>query len=128
MMAKPHINVSFLSYSHPHRLYHRMPCTSSSLSYMHHIHRFLISPSVPASPCTCFFLSFSITVLMKSTKIQSPPHTLTHHSISSTISHHLLCLHVKLPLNIPIISSLSKFHPNLSYPIYIPSEAHQPLC
>ena len=28
---------------------------------------------------------------------------------------------------IPIFPSVSKFHPNLSYPIYIPSEAHQPV-
>ena len=62
MMAKPRLNVSFLSYSYPHCLFHPMPCTSSSLSYptCTIIHRFLISTSVPASSGTCFSLSFLI--------------------------------------------------------------------
>ena len=101
-------------------------CSILCLVLPHHcptctiIHRFLISPSVPASQGTCFSLSVSITVLMKSTKIHSPPLTLTHNPTPSSP-------HVKLPLKNPIISIVSKFHPNLSYPIYISLEAHQPV-
>ena len=60
------------------------------------------------------------TVFMKSTKIHSPPQTLIPNLTSSS-------LHVKLHLNNPIIPIVSKFHPNLSYPIYILLEAHQPV-
>ena len=56
------------------------------------------------------------------------PDEINQNSITTSNSHppfnplHNLTpssLHVKLPLNIPIIPSVSKFHPSLSYPIYI---------
>ena len=71
--------------------------------------------------CSCklgymLFLKLFDAVLMKSTKIHSPlqthPHNLTPPS-----------LYMKLPLNL-IIPIVSKFHPNLPYPIYIPLETH----
>ena len=88
--------------------------------YMHH------NPSISdLSFCSCksgyiLFLELFDTVLMKSTKIHSSLQTLIHNLIPPS-------LHVKLPLNIPIIPIVSKFHLNLSYPIYIPSETHQPV-
>ena len=74
--------------------------------------------------CSCkpgymLFLELFDTVLMKSTKIHSPLQTLTHNLTPPP-------LHVKLPIKNPIILIVSKFHPNLSYPIYIPLEIHQP--
>ena len=83
--------------------------------YMHH--NPLISD---LSFCSCkpgymLFLELYDTVLAKSTKTHSPLQTLTHNLTPPS-------LHVKLPLNIPIIPIVSKFHPNLSYPIYIPLE------
>ena len=88
--------------------------------YMHH------NPSISdLSFCSCkpgymLFLELFDTVLMKSTKIHSPLQTLTHNLTPPS-------LHVKLPLKNPIIPIVSKFHPNLSYPIYIPLETHQPV-
>ena len=97
MMAKPRLNVSFLSYSYPHRLFHPMPCTSSSLSYMYHIHWFLISPSVPASLGTCFSLSVSIESWL------NQPKFIHHPKLSPTISHHPLCMW-NYPLTTPLFS------------------------
>ena len=57
---------------------------------------------------------------MKSTKIHSPLQTLAHNLTPPS-------LHVKLPRNNPLILIVSKFHPNLSYSIYIPLETHQPV-
>ena len=63
--------------------YYLMPCTSSSLSYMHP------NPSISdlsfcsCKPGTCFSLSFLITDLMKSTKIQSPNLTPLINSLKS---------------------------------------------
>ena len=88
--------------------------------YMHH------NPSISdLSFCSCkpgymLFLELFDTVLMRSTKIHSPLLTLTHNLSPPS-------LHVKLPLNNPIIPIISKFHPNLSYLIYIPLETHQPV-
>ena len=119
MMAKPRlalilIPLIFLSSSFvpSYALYFLI-----TVLYMHH------NPSISdLFFCSCkpgymLFLELFDTVLMKSTKI--------HHSkFSPTISHPPL---QKLPLNIPIIPIVSKFHPNLSYPIYIPLETHQPV-
>ena len=75
------------SYSYPHRLFHPMPCTSSSLSYTcTTIHRFLISSSVPASLVTCFTLSFLIQSWW------NQPKFIHHSKLSPTISHHPLCM------------------------------------
>ena len=116
MMAKPRLNVSFPSYSYPHRLFHLIPCTSSSLSYMHH------NPSISdLSFCSCkpgYMLLLelfdnSLDEINQNSITPSnshPPFNLLHNLTPSS-------LHVKLPLNIPIIPSVSKFHPNLSYPI-----------
>ena len=87
--------------------------------YMHH------NPSISDPSCSCksgymLFLELFDTVLMKSTKIHSPLQTRTHNLTPPS-------LHVKLPLKNPIIPIVSKFHPNLSYPIYIPFETHQPV-
>ena len=124
MMAKPSLAlIPFHSYSYPHRLFHPMPCTSSSLSYTcTTIHRFLISPSVPASLGTCFSLSISIQSWWNQSKF-------IHQSkLSPTISHHPLCMWNEIyPLKNPIILIVFKFHPNLCYPIYIPLETHQPV-
>ena len=56
---------------------------------------------------------------MKSTKIHSSLQTLTHNLTPPFLQ--------KLPLNISIIPVVSKFYPNLSFPIYIPLETHQPV-
>ena len=107
-LALPLIPFHCHSYSYPHRLFHPMPCTSSSLSYTYTtIHRFLISPSF----CSCklgymLFLELFDTVLMKSTKIHSPLQTLTHNLTPPS-------LHVKLPPKTPS----SPLYPN-SIPIY----------
>ena len=108
---------SFHSYSYPHRLFHPMPCNSSSLSHTcTTIHRFPISPSVLASLGTCFPLSFSTQSWWKQPKF-------IHHSkLPPTISHPL-----SAKITIPIIPIVSKSHPNLSYPIYFPLETHQPV-
>ena len=112
MMAKPHLNVSFHSYSYHHRLFHPMPCTSSSLSYMHHNSSISDLSFCSCKPRYMLLLELFNTVLMKTIKIHSPPQTLTHNLTPSS-------LHLKLPLNSPIIPIASKFHPNLSYPINI---------
>ena len=93
MMAKPRLAlIPFHSNSYPHRLFHPMPCTSSSLSYTcTTIHRFLIPPSVPASLGTCFFLSFSIQSWWNQPKIHSPLQTLTHNSPHSMWLHPTRC-------------------------------------
>ena len=73
-------------------------CSILCLVLPHHcptcttIHRFLISPSVPTSPGTCFSLSFSI---------QSP-----------TIWHHSLCMR-----NYPLTTPSFPLYPN-SIPTY----------
>ena len=126
MMAKPRLNDSFFSYSHPHHLYHLMPCTSSSLSYMHP------NPSISdLSFCSCKPGYMLLLELFNNSldEINQNSITTSHSHPSFNLLHNLTptSLHVKLPLNIPIIPSLSKFHPNLSYPIYIPLEAHQPV-
>ena len=88
--------------------------------YMHH------NPSISdLSFCSCkpgymLFLELFDTVLMKSTKIHLPFQTLTHSLTPPS-------LHVKLSLKNPIIPVVSKFHPNLSYLIYIPLKTHQPV-
>ena len=102
MIAKPRLDVLFLSNSHHHRLYHLMPCTSS---YMHP------NPSISdLSFCSCrpgYMLLLelfdnSLDEFNQKT-ITSPP---SHPSlISSTISHHLLC-----PWNYPLTSP--------SFPVY----------
>ena len=87
--------------------------------YMHH------NPSISdlsfssCKPGYMLFLELFDTVLMKSTKIHSSLQTLTHNLTPPSPQ--------KLPLNIPIIPIVSKFHPNLSYPIYIPLETHKPV-
>ena len=106
MTAKPRLNVSFLSYSYPHRWFHPMSCTFSSLSYMHHIHRFLISPSVPASSGTCFSLSFSIQ------SWRNQPIFVHHSKLSPTVSHHPLCM-----WNYPLTTPPFPMYPN-SIPTY----------
>ena len=125
MIAKPCLDVLFLSYSHHHRLYHLMPCTSS---YMHP------NPSISdLSFCSCrpgymLLLELFDNSLDEFNQQQKNNHLPTFSPIPH-LFHNLTpsSLPVKLPLNIPIIPSVSKFHPNLSYPIYIPSEAHQPI-
>ena len=87
-MAKPRLIVSF------HSIPILIACFILCLCLVlpHHcptctiIHRFLISPSVPASPGTCFSLSFSI----KSWWNQ--PKFIHHPKLSPTISHHPLCM------------------------------------
>ena len=82
--ASPCLKFSFHSYSYPHRLFHPMPCTSSSLSYtctqstdFRSLLPFL------ASLGTCFPLSFSIQSWWKQPKF-------IHHSKHPpTISHPL---------------------------------------
>ena len=110
-MAKPHLAlIPFHSNSYPHRLFHPMPFTSSSLSNTcTTIHRFW-SPLVFLQAGYMLFLELFDTVLMKSTKIHSPLQTLTHNLT-------LPSLQVKLPLEKPIIPISSEFHPNLFYPI-----------
>ena len=86
--------------------------------YMHHN-----PPISDLSFCSCkpgYMLSLELfdTVLMKTTKI---------HSSFQTLTHNLTTPLQILPLNIPIIPIVSKSHPNLSYPIYIPLETHQPV-
>ena len=126
MVGKIRVNISFPSYSYPHRLFHLMPCTSSSLSYMHH------NPSI--SDLSFYSCKPGYMLLLElfdnshdeinqnsiTTSNSHPPFNLLHNLTPSS-------LHVKLPLNIPIIPSVSNFYPNLSYPIYIPLEAHQPV-
>ena len=53
---------------------------------------------------------------MKTTQIHSSLQTPTHNLTPPSLQI--------LPLNIPIIPIVSKPHPNLSYPIYIPLETH----
>ena len=101
MMAKPRLNVSFLSYSYPHRLFHLMPCTSSSLSYMHH------NPSISdLSFCSCkprYMLLLEL--------FDSSPGETNQSSITTPNSHPPLnllynltpsSLHVKLPPSFPV--------------------------
>ena len=101
--ASPCLNShSMDSYSYSHRLFHPMPCTSSSLSYTCTTIQ-LNPPISDLSFCSCkpgnmLFLEPFDTVLMKTTKIHSSLQTLTH------ISHPSL---QKLPRNIP------------SFPLYL---------
>ena len=99
MIASPCLNSHSTQYSYPHRLLHPMPCTPSSLSCTcTTIYRFLISPSVPASLGTCFFLNFSI----QSWKF-------IHHS---KLTHDLTPPSMqKSPLNIPVISHCIQIPP-----------------
>ena len=84
--------------------------------YMHPIHRFPISPSVLGKSGYMLSLKLFDTVLMKTTQIHSSLQTPTHNLTPPSLQI--------LPLNIPIIPIVSKSHPNLSYPIYIPLETH----
>ena len=101
---------SFHSYSYPHRLFHPMPCTSSSLSHTcTTIHRFLISPSVPASLGTCFPLSFSTQSWWKQPKFIHHPKTPTH-NLTPPYLQKLLSPSFPLYLNpIPIYPILYTF-------------------
>ena len=71
--------------------------------------------------CSCkppeymLFLKLFDTVL----KIHSSLQTLTHNLTPPSLQ--------KLLLNIPVIPIVSKFYPNLSSPIYITMEMHQPV-
>ena len=101
-------------------LLHAMPSVTSEYFFY-----------VVSTVITRIRLRAMITVFMKSTKIQSPPQT-SHppfnllHNITSKRSSSLTC-EIKL-INIPIIPSVFKFHPNLSRILYMISwEAQQPV-
>ena len=105
-MAKPRLALILIPlYSYPHRLFHPMPCISSSLSYTcTTIHRFPISPSVPESLGTCFSLSFSIQSWWNQPK-NSSLKTFTHNLTPSSLQIY------------PLTSPPFPLYPN-SIPIY----------
>ena len=107
--------------SYPHRLFHPILVLPHHCPIIHAPQS--INSDLPFCSCKpgyMLFLELFDTVLMKSTKIHSPLQTITHNLTPPS-------LQVKLPLKNPIIPIVSKFHPNLSYLIYIPLETHQPV-
>ena len=104
MIAKLRLDVLFLSYSHHHRLYHLMPCTSS---YMHP------NPSISDfSFCSCRPGYMLLLEVFDNSLDEFNQKTKNNHLPTLTPIPHLFhnltpsSLHVKLPLNIPIIPSV----------------------